>query len=356
MTNGSLIYKDNISTETNPSIDRVLKAGAIVHARTATPEFSCAPFTHSKLWGITRTPWNLRYSCGGSSGGSGASLAAGTSALASGSDIGGSIRIPASMCGVVGFKPPFGRNPDSPPFNLDPYNHIGPLARTVADCAILQNVMAGPHPEDIATVRPKLRIPADLGDIKGWRIALCANPARYDIDPDVAKNTQAAAELLRASGATVDEVDLGWDRDAVARAAHAHYGTIFAPSIAAFARKHRKLMNDYTLAFAELTKTTGKGDYLEGLLIEAGMYRSLGALFPEIPDPALPDPAAARHQGRRVLCEAATAHQRQAARRHRALADDHLLQHRQPLPGDQHAVRPGIQRRADGSLDRRPHL
>jgi amidase len=294
MTNGSLIYKDNISTETNPSIDRVLKAGAIVHARTATPEFSCAPWTHSKLWGITRTPWNLRYSCGGSSGGSAASLAAGTSALASGSDIGGSIRIPASMCGVVGFKPPFGRNPDSPPFNLDQYNHIGPLARTVADCAIFQNVMAGPHPEDIATVRPKLRIPAELSDIRGWRIALCVNPAQYDIDPDVAKNTLAAADLLRAGGAIVDEVELGWNRDAVARAAHAHFGTIFAPSVAAFARKHRKLMNDYTLAFAEMAKTIGKGDFLEGLMIEAGMYRSLGALFRKyrvLLCPTLPLPA-----------------------------------------------------------------
>ena len=294
MTNGSLVYKDNISTETNPSIDRVLKAGAIMHARTATPEFSCAPWTHSKLWGVTRTPWNLRYSCGGSSGGSGASLAAGTSVLASGSDIGGSIRIPASMCGVVGYKPPFGRNPDSPPFNLDQYNHIGPMARTVADCALLQNVMCGPHPQDIATVRPKLRIPAALGDIGGWRIALCLNPGGYDIEPDVTKNTRAAADLFRAAGATVDEVELDWSREAVARAAHAHFGTIFAPSVAAIARKHRKLLNDYALAFAELAKTTQKGDFLEGLMIETAMYRSLGALFGKyriLLCPTLPLPA-----------------------------------------------------------------
>ena len=189
VTFGSLIYKDFVAEETNPSIERILKAGGIMHARSAAPEFSCAPWTHSRLWGITRTPWNLRYSCGGSSGGSGAGLAAGTTTLASGSDIGGSIRIPASMCGVVGFKPPFGRNPDTPPFNLDQYCHIGPMARTVADCALLQNVMAGPHPHDIVSLRPKLRIPAELGDIRGWRIALCVNPAQYDIEPDVVKNT-----------------------------------------------------------------------------------------------------------------------------------------------------------------------
>ncbi len=294
MTNASLILKDNISDETNPSIGRVLKAGAIMHARTATPEFSCAAWTHSKLWGITRTPWNLRYSCGGSSGGSGASLAAGTSTLASGSDIGGSIRIPASMCGVVGFKPPFGRNPDTPPFNLDQYNHIGPMARTVADCAVFQNVMAGPHPLDIATVRPKLRIPAVLGDIKGWRIALSLNPAGYDIEPDVTRNTLAAADLFRAAGAIVEEVDLGWKRADIARAAHAHFGTIFAPSIAVYAKKHRRLMNDYVLAFAELAKTTGKGDFLEGLVIETQMYKSLGALLQKyrvLLCPTLPLPA-----------------------------------------------------------------
>jgi Asp-tRNA(Asn)/Glu-tRNA(Gln) amidotransferase A subunit family amidase len=294
MTQGSLILKDNVSTETNPTIDRVLRAGAIMHARTATPEFCCAPYTHSRIWGITRTPWNLRYSCGGSSGGSGASLAAGTSALASGSDIGGSIRIPASMCGVVGFKPPFGRNPDTPPFNLDQYNHIGPLARTVADCALFQNVMCGPHPDDIATVRPKLRIPAELGHIKGWRIALCLNPADYDIEPDVTKNTRAAADLFRGAGAIVDEVELGWSRDEIARAANAHFGTIFAPVVAAFARKHRKLMTDYALSFAALAKTTKSGDFLDSLMIEAAMYRSVGPLLRKyrvLLCPTLPLPA-----------------------------------------------------------------
>jgi Asp-tRNA(Asn)/Glu-tRNA(Gln) amidotransferase A subunit family amidase len=279
VTFGSLIYKDFIADATNPSIDRILKAGAIMHARSATPEFSCAPWTHSRLWGITRTPWNLQYSCGGSSGGSGAGLAAGLTPLASGSDIGGSIRIPASMCGVVGFKPPFGRNPDGAPFNLDQYCHIGPMARTVADCALLQNVMSGPHPEDIVSLRPKLRIPSALGDIKGWRIALCVNPAQYDIEPDVVKNTLAAAELFRSAGATVEEVDLGWKRDDVVAAAAAHFGTIFAPQVARSVRKYRRIMTDYALDFAEWSKATRKEDYLKGLEIETAMYKSLGALL-----------------------------------------------------------------------------
>ena len=110
------------------------------------PEFSCAPFTHSALWGVTRNPWDPELSPGGSSGGSGAALAAGETLLATGSDIGGSIRIPASLCGVVGFKPPFGRVPGMPPFNSDTYCADGPMGRSVADVALLQNVLAGPHP------------------------------------------------------------------------------------------------------------------------------------------------------------------------------------------------------------------
>ena len=110
---GSLRYKDEMPGYTDPVGQRLIDAGAILHARTTAPEFSCAAFTHSRLWGITRNPWNPEYGVGGSSGGTGASLAAGTSTLATGSDIGGSIRIPASWNGVVGFKPPYGRVPQT---------------------------------------------------------------------------------------------------------------------------------------------------------------------------------------------------------------------------------------------------
>ena len=141
MRYGSLAI-DEVAETTSPLAERILKAGALVHARTTTPELSCAGYTHSKLWGVTRNPWNTEVTVGGSSGGSGASLAAGSSTLASGSDIGGSIRLPSSINGVVGFKPPHGRVPVDPPFNLDRYCHDGPMARTVADCALFENVLA----------------------------------------------------------------------------------------------------------------------------------------------------------------------------------------------------------------------
>jgi Asp-tRNA(Asn)/Glu-tRNA(Gln) amidotransferase A subunit family amidase len=279
-TFGSLIYKDNIDSYTAPPAERIMKAGAIIHARSAAPEFSCQPFTHSRLWGITRTPWNLDYSCGGSSGGAGASLAAGSTTLANGSDIGGSIRIPASMCGVVGFKPPYGRNPDSAPYNLDQYAVAGPLARSVADCALLQNVMSGPHPRDMAAIRPKLRIPSDLSaDLKGWRIAFSPALDCFDVEPDVARNTLAAVAAFRDLGATVEEVELGWNRDDIARGAWAHFGGIFGPWIARIEKTHRAEMTDYAIDFAERCRTVTTDDFLDGLEIESRMYARLGKLM-----------------------------------------------------------------------------
>lgn len=293
-TYGSTIFKDNIDTYTHPAAERLLKAGVVVHARSAAPEFSCAPFAHSKLWGITRTPWNLDYSCGGSSGGAGASLASGTTTLATGSDIGGSIRIPASMSGVCGYKPPYGRNPEPGPFNLDQYCHFGPLARTVGDIALFQNVVAGPHPADIVSLRPKLRIPAKLGDIKGWKIALTVDYGCYDVESDVIRQTRAAADVFRQAGATVDEVELGWDREKIAAAGWAHFGAIFATWVARMLAEHRNEMTDYAVHFGERAMQSKKEDFLAGLEYEVEMYRSFGALMQKyriLLCPTLPLPA-----------------------------------------------------------------
>ena len=129
-TQGSLIFKDWVDDHSDPMIERLQKAGAVILARTTTPEFCLSGITASRIWGVTRNPWNTEWGPGGSSGGSGAALAAGLTTLATGTDIGGSIRIPAAACGVVGFKPPHGRNPDGPPANFDRFNHCGPMTRT----------------------------------------------------------------------------------------------------------------------------------------------------------------------------------------------------------------------------------
>lgn len=277
-THGSLVYKDNVDSYTAPPAERIFKAGAIMHARSTAPEFSCSAVTRSRLWGATSTPWNLAYTSGGSSGGAAASLAAGTTTLANGSDIGGSIRIPASACGVVGFKPPYGRNPDASPFNLDWYNHSGPMARTVADAALLQNVLVGPHPADIATLRQKLKIPAKLGDIKGWKIAYSIDLGHIPVDPEVRKNTLEAVETFRSLGCTVEEVDIGWDTRAK-KAAWVHLSALFGAWIGQLLPEHADKMTDYALEFARRAETVTLKDFLDGMAIEGEMYESLGRIL-----------------------------------------------------------------------------
>ncbi len=280
-TLGSLPLRDAVATETAAFVQRILDAGGIVHARTATPEFSSAPVTWTKLWGVTRNPWNTAFSPGGSSGGSGASLAAGSATLATGSDIGGSIRIPSSFSGVVGFKPPYGRVPEVPPFNLDHYCHEGPMARTVADCALLENVIAGPHPSDVASVRPKLEIPGKLEAIAGMRIALSVDLGCYNVDADVAANTLAAADRLRDAGASVHEVTLPWDLGTIARTVDIHFGMIFGASMKEINDQHHDQLTSYVQRLVADSERVSKDDFYAGLLQEAAIYAPLGQVLEE---------------------------------------------------------------------------
>ena len=274
-TMGSLIMKDNVDDHDARIVERIKRAGAIIHGRSTAPEFSCAGVTHSRLWGVTRNPWNLDYTPGGSSGGAGAQLAAGTTTLANGSDIGGSIRIPASCNGVVGFKPPYGRVPEDGGFNFDFYCHEGPLARTVADCALFENCIAGPHPKDITTVRPKLTIPRDLKDIKGWKIAYSIDLGYCEVDPDVRANTEAAVATFRELGCTVEEIDLGWSWK-VLSAAMSHLGHLFGGSMAGHLALHRFEMTNYARALAEFSQTTTAEGFLAAMVYADEMYSTLG--------------------------------------------------------------------------------
>jgi amidase len=280
-TQGSLIHAETVADYTSEFARRHLDAGAIVHARSTAPEFSCAGFTHSRLHGVTRNPHNPELAVGGSSGGSAAALAAGSATLASGSDIGGSIRMPAAACGVVGYKPPYGRVPCDPPYNLDTYCHCGPLARTVADCARYENVLAGVDPADIVSLRSEMLLPERFAGIDGMRIALSLDlGGDWTLDDDVRANTLAVADALRSAGAHVDEVDLVVSYDAVmqATAIHFHYG--FAADIAQAVRAHPELVCDYTRAMVEASEQLSRGaGVAEGLRLEAEIYRPVGALL-----------------------------------------------------------------------------
>ncbi|MGH8989211.1 MAG: amidase [Acidimicrobiales bacterium] len=281
-TRGSVPLRDQVAQETAVFVQRILDAGGIVHVRTTTPEFSCASFTWSHLWGVTRNPWNPAYSPGGSSGGSGAALAAGTTTLATGSDIGGSIRIPASFCGVVGFKPPYGRVPAVEVVNLDHYSHEGPLARTVADCRLLENVIAGPDPSDVVSIRPKLVIPEQLESIKGMRIAFSSDLGCFRVAADVATNARAAVGLLESAGAVVEEAQLPWELATIKQAGRAHLGTIFGTSLGGIYAAHRDELTPYARRSYEESEKLQKSDFVAGLALEGQLYRPLGALLERV--------------------------------------------------------------------------
>ena len=278
-TQGSLLLKDYVSEESAYVVDRLEQAGAIFHARTATPEFCLLFQTHSRLWGVTRNPWNLEITPGGSSGGSAASLAAGTATLANGSDIGGSIRQPASMCGLVGFKPPYGRNPEAAGVNLDTWNHQGPLARTVADCALMQNAMSGPHPRDIATVRPKIEIPLELDtDLRGWRIAYSIDLGYVEVEPEVRSNTLEVLDIFRDRGATVEEAKLGWT-PRIDDAADRYYAFATGGYIEEIARGNEDLLTDYARDSLEQFRKATPQDFLSAAEISAEMYDDFGPMM-----------------------------------------------------------------------------
>ena len=277
---GSLLLVGEVATEDHPIIERIQAAGGIIHIRTKTPEFSSAAFTESRLWGPTRNPWNLAMTPGGSSGGSGAALAAGYAPIATGSDIGGSIRIPASLCGVVGFKPPFGRVPAMAPFNLDQYCHDGPMARRTADCALLENVIAGRHRHDIVSLpNPPVLPYGASGSLAGRRIALCINLGDFPVDPEIETNTRAAAALLADAGAVVTEVTLPWSRADMYEAVMAHFAAIMTGSMEPM-RPHIDQLTTYVRAFMDET-VPYRAKFYDGLETEGRMYRALGELFEE---------------------------------------------------------------------------
>lgn len=277
---GSLLEKGTVADVTHPIVERIFDAGAVVHGRTTTPEFCCAPVTHTALWGTTRNPHNTEMTPGGSSGGSGAVLAAGSTILATGSDIGGSIRIPSSYCGVVGFKPPFARVPGLAPFNSDTYCADGPMGRSVADVAMLQNVISGPWAGDPASLRPQLRVSGAVESLAGVKIALSYTLGGYSPDPAVVANTRAVADALRAAGAIVEEVDLPWTPEEVLRTSWAHFGAVMGPFIESVGNgdpEQLAQLMPYTRAFID--SASDSMGYVDGLAAETAFYRPLGEIL-----------------------------------------------------------------------------
>jgi Asp-tRNA(Asn)/Glu-tRNA(Gln) amidotransferase A subunit family amidase len=204
-TNGSVALRDFVPAEDCALVARLRDAGAIIVGKTNNPKFCYRGFTDNDLFGLTRNPWNLDRTPGGSSGGSGAAVAAGMAPLSVGTDGGGSIRIPACFCGIVGHKPTFGLVPKLPGFRGWPTISVdGPITRTVRDAALLLSVIAGLHPADeLSFSRPPVDYLASalqtdgLGDL---RIACTEDMGFAPVDTAVREAFWSAIEVLRGSG------------------------------------------------------------------------------------------------------------------------------------------------------------
>ena len=196
-----------------PAVARLREHGAVLVGKTTTPEFGWKGVTDNPLTGITRNPWNPKLTPGGSSGGSTAAVAAGMGPLTVGTDGGGSIRIPCAFTGLFGLKPSFGRVPAWPLSPFGTVAHVGPITRTVADAALMLNVLSLPDPRDWFALphdSRDYRVGLDDG-VKGLRIAYSANLGYAEVEPEIAALVKKAVKQFADLGAQVDEVDPGFE-------------------------------------------------------------------------------------------------------------------------------------------------
>jgi amidase len=240
-TQGSLLFKDAPpATENIAIVDMLEAAGAVMPFQTTVPEFYLFVGASTRAFGTTRTPWNLEYSPGGSSAGSGAALAAGFTTLATGSDMGGSIRLPASQNGVYGYRPTHGRVASG---DVAMWTH-GPMARRFDDLVHFQNVIVGPSEKCMAAIRPRLDYPAQYPDLSGWRIAVDWGAGIAKVTPAMKEAMLKGVEALRAAGCVVDEVDCGFSKTDFNTFAHGLMATSIGV-IVDIANGHRDQLSPY---------------------------------------------------------------------------------------------------------------
>jgi Asp-tRNA(Asn)/Glu-tRNA(Gln) amidotransferase A subunit family amidase len=251
-TRGSAAFRNWVPDRDAVIVERLAGAGAILLGKTTTPEFAYSSFTRSPLWGHTRNPWDPTTTSGGSSGGSAVAVATGCVALAEGSDMGGSVRIPAALCGIVGLKPSLGRIPMDILFTVfDSISHFGPLARTVDDAALFLRVTEGPHDADIQSQVAPLALPRRLtGKVKGLRLALSRDLGFYQVEPDVIDNLLSAAKHLESQGAEIEEIALDWSVEVVT-AWTAYWGVFLAAAFGDCLARYRDEMDPAVVALIE---------------------------------------------------------------------------------------------------------
>ena len=194
----------------SPSVARLREAGAVMVGKTTTPEFAWKGVTDGPLTGITRNPWDPSRTPGGSSGGAAAAVAAGMAPLAVGTDGGGSVRIPAAFTGTFTIKPTYGRIPHWPASPFGTLAHVGPMTWSVADAALMLDVMARPDARDWSAMPTPDGTHAGIADLSGLRIAYSPTLGFATVDPEVASLVTTAAGVFAELGAKVEQADPGF--------------------------------------------------------------------------------------------------------------------------------------------------
>jgi aspartyl-tRNA(Asn)/glutamyl-tRNA(Gln) amidotransferase subunit A len=303
------IRKDQAWEEDAPAVARLREDNAVILGKTTSPEFGWKALGDSPLTGITRNPWKTNHTPGGSSAGAAAAAAAGMGVLHTGTDAGGSIRIPASFCGIVGHKPTYGRVPQYPPSPFAIVAHAGPMTRTVPDAALMLTVMARPDDRDAYALPPaELDFTVGLEDgIKGMRIAYSPRLGYAKVDPEVAASIAAAAKVFAELGAQVEEADPGFDspRDAF----YVLWASGGTKVISNFSPREHAAMDPGLVAMGKVGEHFSSKDYLDAEAIRAALILRMNMfhrkydllLTPTVAVPALPvgqdlnDPATEKH-------------------------------------------------------------
>ena len=205
---GSLIDPDWVPEEDAPVVERLYAAGAVMLGKTNTPELGWKGASGNRVFGPSFNPWNLAKTPGGSSGGAAAAVSAGLGPLAQGSDGAGSVRIPASLCGIFGFKPSFGLVPQYPSSAVGDLSHLGPMTRTVRDAAMMFNAMAGADARDRLSWSSGIDYTRDLDSgVHGLRIAWSPTLGYAQVASDVLETSEQAALTFRELGCELEQAD-----------------------------------------------------------------------------------------------------------------------------------------------------
>ena len=281
-TLGSYAFEHHVADRDAYIVTALRRAGAIIIGQTTTPEFAHTLLTDSPLWGVTRNPHALARTPGGSSGGSAAAVVSGCVPLAEGSDMGGSVRIPASWCGVVGLKPSIGRIPmDVLPGLFDSISHHGPLARCADDARLFLAATQGPDDADIASIPGPLDLTRPLdGDVSGMRLALSVDLGLYVVDEEIAEAVRDAASHLAGAGAAVDEVDI-----AVGPEHEQAWLTLWAVFMAAYygdrLEQFGEVMDPDVVGLIEAGRQVSAVEYKRLELVRTDLWRRLAAVLAE---------------------------------------------------------------------------